>query len=98
MQKERGQLMQDWSEGQVIQEERGQVAQEGSEGRSCKRSETKLTSRLVCRSPQDDLGRTGHNVCLLDLRSLILPIHLRRQKGSSTCSKDWPQQTPAAPF
>jgi hypothetical protein len=75
-----------------MQEERGQVTQEGSEGRSCKRSEAKLTGGLVCRSPQDDLGRTGHNVCLLDLRSLILSIHLRRQKDKSTCSKDWPQQ------
>ena len=75
-----------------MQEERCQVTHEWSEGRSCKRSEAKPTGGLVCRSPQDDLGRTGHNVCLLDLRPLILPIHLCRQKDTSTCSKTRPQQ------
>ena len=70
-----------------MQQKRGKVTQEWSAGRSCKRSEGRLTCGLMCRSPQDDLGRASHDVCLLDLRSLILPIHLCRQKDTSTYSR-----------
>ena len=78
MQQKRGKVTQEWSAGRSCKR---------SEGRSCKRSEGRLTCGLMCRSPQGDLGRAGHDVCLLDLRSLILPIHLCRQKDTSTYSE-----------